>query len=79
MNGVKSENPVYENTDGVLMCLASEISGIFGYTVEWNTEESSCLAGSETVPGVKYYIGEDRYIYGADVAGELGTAHELTE
>ena len=36
------------------------MSEILGYTVEWNDEEKSCLVSSETMPSVKFHIGEDK-------------------
>lgn len=51
-----------ENIDHAHMYPVREMSEILGYTVEWNDEEKSCLVSSETVPSVKFYIGEDKYV-----------------
>ena len=79
VNGIELKNNIYKNENGAIMCPVREISDILGYTVEWNAEENSCLVGSESVPSVKYYIGEDRYIYAADAVGELGSAPVLRD
>lgn len=79
VNGTALENQIYENIDHAHMLPVREMSEILGYTVEWNAEENSCLVGSEDVPSVKFYIGEDKYIYGADAVGELGAVPELKD
>ena len=63
VNGTALENQIYENIDHAYMLPVREMSEILGYSVEWNAEENSCLVGSDEVPSVKFYIGEDKYIY----------------
>lgn len=79
VNGTALENQIYENIDHAHMLPVREMGEILGYTVEWNAEENSCLVGSDEVPSVKFYIGEDKYIYGADAVGELGAVPELKD
>lgn len=79
VNGIELESQTYENIDHAHMYPVREMSEILGYTVEWNDEEKSCLVSSETVPSVKFYIGEDKYIYGADAVAELKAVPEIKD
>lgn len=79
VNGIELKNQIYENIDHAHMYPVREMSEILGYTVEWNDDEKSCLVASETVPSVKFYIGEDKYIYGADALAELKAVPEIKD
>lgn len=78
-DGTVLENRIYDDENNTRMLPLREVSEAIGFNVEWNDEEKSCIVGSEYFPSVKLYIGEDKYIYGADAVAELGTAPVIKE
>ena len=78
VNGVKVNNPIYENGEHIYLLPVREVAELLGYTVKYYGKEQVVIVNDDNTSG-KIFIGEDQYLIDDDMIYELQAASELKD